>query len=141
MSCHHQHLEHEWILLQNQYDSYEKHSLIIKLVSVLVCSLLLVHTDLDFITVGLCALLWLIDGIWKTFQNRIFQRLLVVEAGLCNEQLIETKAMQLNTLWQAQRGSPAGLLMEYAKNALVPTVLVPHALITALASWASWLST
>ena len=74
----------EWCLLQNQFDSYEKHSLYIKLLNVL---LFFVALTLDVISISIVPvflLLWLQDGIWKTFQSRIEKRLLQVEKYIAN---------------------------------------------------------
>ncbi len=72
----------EWQVLQNQYDSYEKYSLVIKLLAAiflfcgLACQLPSIYTAV------LIAVLWLQDAIWKTFQARIEARLYLVEAQL-----------------------------------------------------------
>ena len=72
----------EWSLLQNQFDSYEKHSLYIKLLSILVLttSIILIGTHVFVILILL--VLWLQDGIWKTFQSRIEERLLLIEGAI-----------------------------------------------------------
>lgn len=122
--------ELEWICLQNQYDSYEKCSLIIKLVSVIVCTALLFHEALDFIVVLLCSVLWLIDSVWKTFQSRISARLLEIENAIVND--TANGAFQFNSQWSKNRPSSTKLLREYLANGLSPTVLGPHVLIIAI---------
>lgn len=123
--------EREWICLQNQYDSYEKFSLVIKLVSVGVCTVLLFHQALDFIVAPLCSILWLIDSIWKTFQSRISDRLLQIERIIAGDS--EIGAFQFNSEWVKNRQSSAKLLSEYLINGLSPTVLAPHVLIISIA--------
>lgn len=123
--------EREWICLQNQYDSYEKFSLIIKLASVFVCSALLFHQALDFIVALLCMVLWLLDSVWKTFQSRIGARLLEVEHAITND--AQKGAFQYNSQWFQNRPSATKLLGEYLANGMSPTVLGPHALIIAIA--------
>ena len=80
-------LHQEWLCLQNQYDSYEKFSLIIKLVSVVLTSLMLFVAHIGVWAIPLVCILWLQDGIWKTFQNRIGERLFVLEKAIvaCTE--------------------------------------------------------
>ncbi len=130
--------ENEWITLQNQFDSYEKFSLIIKLSSVLVCTALLFHETLDLIVIGLCGILWLLDGIWKTFQNRISERLLVVEQAIVQKDA--SNAYQYNSHWLQNRPSSIGLVKEYVASALSPTVAAPHGLLVLLATVSSiWL--
>jgi len=56
-------LQQEWVTLQNQYDSYEKFSMVIKLVRATLCSLVLFHDKLDFVIVVLCAVFWMLVAI------------------------------------------------------------------------------
>lgn len=117
-------LGQEWCCLQNQQDSYEKYSLVIKLTNVLVVSLCLFHTQFDLLIPLLSAVLWVQDGIWKTYQSRIGERLLVVEKAISDQQT--SQAMQFNRQWVDNRPSSAGLIKEYILNALRPTVVFPH---------------
>ncbi len=125
-------LQMEWVTLQNQFDSYEKYSLLIKLFAIAIVTLLLVIEPP--ITALVCSLvLWLQDGIWKTYQGRMSDRLLVVEAGLrCQAEHLA--AFQLNSEWLDQRPSITGLVLEYIKSSLKPTVAFPHVILTAIAS-------
>ncbi|WJG09237.1 hypothetical protein [Aliiglaciecola sp. LCG003] len=127
--------EREWITLQNQYDSYEKYSMLIKLFSVAVCSLLVFHQKLDLIISALCTLLWMLDAIWKTFQHRISQRLLIIEAGLAGSRI--QSPMQYNTAWLANRPNAFGLTADYLKSGLSPTILGPHLIIIAITLFVS----
>ena len=129
-------LQHEWNQLQQQFDSYEKFSLIIKLVSVLLLALLLFHNRFDRLVPILCLVLWGQDAIWKTFQARIGERLLVVESAIIEQQ--GYKAMQFHTSWLASRPSAIGLILQYAKQAVKPTVLYPHLILIAVGVWLSW---
>ncbi|GAC16501.1 hypothetical protein [Aliiglaciecola lipolytica] len=124
-------LQQEWTTLQFQYDSYEKFSLILKLFSVVLCSLLVFHLQLDFVLPILCLIIWMLDGIWKTFQSRIGERLLVVEKSLRDS--IQENALQYNTQWELNRPNSVKLIANYLKNALSPTVFVPHLAIISLA--------
>ena len=66
--------EQEWLLMQTQFDSYEKFSLMVKLASIVLFSLsTILAGDQPFAWGLLFALLvlWLQDSIWKTYQARI----------------------------------------------------------------------
>lgn len=67
-------LQHEWLALQEQYDSYEKFSLVIKLVTVILACVILFAWHQPLWAACIVAILWGQDSIWKTFQNRIAQR-------------------------------------------------------------------
>ncbi|MBU2878315.1 MULTISPECIES: hypothetical protein [Aliiglaciecola] len=131
-------LQQEWTTLQYQYDSYEKFSLLIKVFSVILCSFLVFHVQLDFIVPSLCIVFWMLDGIWKTFQGRISQRLLAVEKALLNP--MQDTGMQYNSQWEFNRPSSMKLIVSYATNALTPTVLVPHLLIILIALMGTYIS-
>ena len=68
----------------------------------------------------------------KTWQARLGARLLVVEAALGGLAMSATRPFQLHTQWQGQRASTVGLLLEYAKSALRPTVAFPYAVLVVL---------
>ncbi|MDC0602906.1 hypothetical protein OAP14_07755 [Aliiglaciecola sp.] len=123
-------LQQEWITLQNQYDSYEKFSLVIKLGSAAICSLVIFHEKLDFVIVGLCLVMWMLDAIWKTFQSRTSDRLLLLEAAIKRHDGVP---MQLHSDWLENRPSVIGLVIGYIKGALTPTVMLPHAAIVGIA--------
>lgn len=123
-------LKNEWALLQNQFDSYEKYSLIIKLVNcgVFFITVLLSSTPI-FVALLLMAL-WGQDAIWKTFQSRIEKRLLLIEKSLLDG--IEERAYQFNNQYQKNRPGVLGLIGEYFGQALRPTIAFPHALLVLL---------
>jgi hypothetical protein len=130
-------LQSEWITLQNQFDSYEKCSLVIKLFNILVCCILVFVLDTKLWSLAVAAILWLQDGIWKTFQGRIGQRLEVVEQAIQdnpNRILDDTShmGMQFNLAWNQLRPHAVGLVSEYIKQALKPTVAYPHVVLMAL---------
>ena len=66
----------EWQTLQNQFDSYEKYSLMIKLAAVLLTAIAMLTQLPILIAMALIGVLWLQDGIWKTFQWRFGRDLL-----------------------------------------------------------------
>ncbi len=118
----------EWCLLQNQFDSYEKHSLYIKLLSVIV---LLAAEALDVINIFMLLILlvlWVQDAIWKTFQSRIEPRLLQIEKYISEGigEGSEKGVCQFNTEYQKVSLTGLSLIMEYAKQSIRPTVAFPH---------------
>ncbi|MBO9489753.1 hypothetical protein J7384_05175 [Endozoicomonas sp. G2_1] len=130
-------LSQEWQILQTQFDSYEKFSLVIKLFNIgfTVFSITLAMPTL--ISLVIISIVWLQDGIWKTFQQRIEQRLLVVEVALApntnvNEANNETAPCQFNQHFLKNRAGAGKLITEYVKNACRPTVAYPHIVLLAL---------
>ncbi|PKG98268.1 hypothetical protein [Paraglaciecola sp. MB-3u-78] len=130
-------LQSEWITLQNQFDSYEKCSLAIKLFSILLCCMLVFALDAGAWPLLVAAILWLQDGIWKTFQNRIGKRLEVVEQAIQDnphhlpEHLLQM-GMQFNLAWTQSRPRAIGLVREYIQQSLKPTVAYPHVVLVFL---------
>tara|TARA_B100001063_G_scaffold19752_1_gene15202 strand:+ start:647 stop:1078 length:432 start_codon:yes stop_codon:yes gene_type:complete len=132
-------LSNEWMLLQNQYDSYEKYSLMIKLVAMVVFYFAHISEKIGWIVLILLAIFWLQDAIWKTFQSRIELRLLAVEEALSDKEPSTQKdgnnnfiAYQFNTDFLSKRPSQIGLIKEYFMQALRPTVAFPYCVLIAL---------
>jgi len=126
------HFSAEWSLLQNQLDSYEKYSLLIKLASIGVLAAAYFTDHLSAFILCLLLILWLQDAIWKNFQARIDIRLLQLEAYLSNEDNLENpngKAYQFNSLYLQNRPRSIGLIKEYLAQALRPTIAFPHLLL------------
>lgn len=134
----------EWTLLQNQFDSYEKYSLLIKLAAILFCGLgLSIKLALDTtswltLIIGIIlGVFWLQDAIWKTFQSRIESRLLKVEIAI-TDMKSETETennfipYQFNSEFLATRAGVLSTLCEYAKQALRPTIAFPHLILMAI---------
>lgn len=122
----------EWTLLQNQFDSYEKYSLLIKLSSVGLLAAAYFSDQLSLLVLSLLLILWMQDAIWKTFQSRIEPRLLRLEEYLANENPsanADGKAFQFNSLYLKTRPSNLGLIKEYFGQALRPTIAFPHLLL------------
>lgn len=120
----------EWCLLQNQFDSYEKHSLYIKLLSISVLLVSEVFGLASFLGVLLLLALWLQDGIWKTFQSRIETRLLKVEKHIAEGS--GSSAFQFNREFNTARLSGLSLINEYVHQSIRPTVAFPHAVLIAI---------
>lgn len=130
-------LHTEWVTLQTQFDSYEKCSLAIKLFSVLICCALVFALNAGVWSLWIVTILWLQDGIWKTFQNRIGQRLEVVEQAIQDSPHhvpddTSQMGMQFNLTWHQSRTSAIGLVGEYLKQSIKPTVAYPHVVLAVL---------
>jgi len=122
-------LGHEWATLQNNYEQYEKYSLLIKLVSIVIfvsCLALTLHMAT---AVAVMLILWTQEGIFRTYQSRLGERILRVEQLLRHASPQLAYACQLHTEWQAVRPGFGGLLAEYAKSMLRPTVAFPYVLL------------
>jgi len=120
-------LETEWCLLQQQFDSYERYSLLIKLLNVVLLSVAILFSKLTFVELVFISILWLQDAIWKTFQARIEARLLFIEQQIEHQE--QQLAFQFNRQWAATRSNTFGLMIEYLGQAIRPTVAFPHAIL------------
>jgi hypothetical protein len=107
----------EWLLLQKQHEHYEFAAMAIKLAAVAIVTL---HPPAVLL---LLAVLWGQEAIIKTFQSRLGERLLRLEAMLREGQ---GQAMQLHTDWLASRPRGVALLGEYLRSACRPTVAFPY---------------
>lgn len=122
---HHSLLAQEWQTLQNNHEQYEAHALLIKLSSLALClgglafGLPLRWTAL---AVALC---WLLEGIFKTYQARLSDRLMRVEF-LLRQELPGLEAMQLHSEWSLKRPGILRLVVGYATSACRPTVSLPY---------------
>ena len=120
-------LHHEWLALQGQHERYEALALGVKLAAFAAAVLVPDNT----LAVALLALLWLQEAVLKTFQGRLGERLLVVEAALQRGDPADG-AMQLHSRWLATRPRGAGLLLQYLRSGLRPTVALPYPLLMLL---------
>lgn len=123
-------LQAEWTVLQQQFDSYEKFSLLIKLCHIIPLMILMALNSLPLVLIFFSSTLWLLDGIWKTFQFRIEDRLLVIENAIKHQ--TNDTAYQFNSTFLAERPNTITLVISYLKNALRPTVAYPHVVLIAL---------
>lgn len=120
--------ESEWLLLQNQFDGYEKYSLLIKLLSISIVSSFYLFNYVTLFTLIVLLILWMQDAIWKTFQSRIEPRLLDIEQ-LLDTDLLENSGKspyQFNRQYHLTRPNQLGLIKEYISQALRPTVAYPY---------------
>ena len=123
-------LHQEWLALQSQHERYEALALGVKLAAF--AAVVLVPDPR--VTLPLLALLWLQEGVLKTFQGRLGDRLLAIEPAL--KAGADAAAMQLHSDWAARRPRGLGLVGQYLKSALRPTVALPYPLLMAVSFWA-----
>ena len=126
-------LGHEWVTLQDNYERYEGWALAIKLAAVLV---FVAGAALQLVPWLICLailMLWLQDGIFKTYQSRLGDRLLQLEKQIAAWGRTGEPSLpfQLHSNWLDYRRSTAGLLSEYLSNACRPTVAFPYVVLFA----------
>jgi hypothetical protein len=117
--------DQEWMSLQSQYEHYERSCLLIKLSCVVLFALGLMFPMNVLLAAAFVLIFWLQEGIFRTFQARLGERLLQVEECLRDPEKIGF-AYQLHTEWLKNRPSVFGLILEYAKHAVRPTVAFPY---------------
>tara|TARA_B100000809_G_scaffold239660_1_gene261354 strand:- start:15 stop:443 length:429 start_codon:yes stop_codon:yes gene_type:complete len=123
-------LVEQWQTLHNDHENYESYALIIKLVAITITLFALAFSVTSMATLLLLATLWLQEGIWKTFQQRTVNAIIVIEDKLA---LTETEHQKesiqpylLYKQWQENRPATSALITEYISNSLKPTVLYPY---------------
>lgn len=134
-------LAQEWVALQSQHERYEHSALLIKLTGVVLLAAGWAWAISDWGLAVLMAVLWLQEGICRTSQSRLGERLLQIERGLktgpqddpVHFQPDGMIAFQLHSVWQSERPGSMGLLAEYAGNAARPTVAFPYVFLMSLA--------
>lgn len=117
-------LQQEWVTLQQEYEGFEKYSLIIKLFNLALVAWTLAHDTMPVWIILVMGVVWLLDGIWKTFQSRTEARLLTVEKAIQEQQLY--RGMQYHSAWQSHTQSAGAMIAEYVRQSLRPTVAVSH---------------
>lgn len=133
-------LGQEWQTLQDNHEQHERNALLIKLSALALCFTGLftqIATTWIAILVLLC---WGLEGIFKTYQSRLADRLLVIEA-LIRHTPPTPAAMQLHSSWATCRPGGARLLVGYALSACRPTVTFPYLpllLLLGIGRWLSW---
>lgn len=124
----------EWAILQPLYERYEWPALVIKLLAVVLFGAGIALDMQARWLVLLCLVLWLQEGIFKTYQARLGARLLRLEQWLAGDVAAATlQAFHLHRDWAAQRGGSIGLVFEYLRSASRPTVAFPYVLLLLVA--------
>ncbi len=128
--------QQEWQILHNNHEQYEHYALIIKLVAIGLSVVLLINHVTLLIAISLLATLWLQEGIWKTYQNRLAKYLILLEQQLIPQATQLTSPpisnFQLYSRWQANSGGTITLLTEYLTNALRPTIAYPYVILISI---------
>ena len=122
-------LRQEWAILQNNYEQYEKHGLLIKLASIALFVFNLAWGLNVAMTVSILLIMWVQEGICKTYQSRLGERILRVEQHIRQSSVHTFFGYQLHSEWSAMRPEFTGLLAEYGKGMLRPTVAFSHVLL------------
>jgi hypothetical protein len=134
-------LSQEWKTLQGNHERHEQNALFIKLACLALC-LAGLASRLPLYWIGLTVLLcWMQEGIFKTYQSRLSDRLLCVELQLRQAQATQS-AMQLHTDWTASRPGGTALIFSYASSSVRPTVAFPYLpllVMLGLGHWLSWI--
>lgn len=122
-------LQHEWLLQQQRRNDMENYSLLTRLIAL--CSFLwLSRTQPSAVFLASAMLLfWLLEAMWKAEQSRVTKRLLQLEQAIREQDL--AAAMQFHSLWWQQRSGFVGLIVEYVKAALTPSVAVLYVVLAA----------
>lgn len=130
-------LQQEWELLHEDHERYDRNALYIKLAAIICCALSLAY-QLSFLLGTLFVLtLWLQEGIWRTFQSRIADRLMLVEQGIKSRE--DVSAFQLYSSWEQERPSTMGLIKSYISNSVRPTVAFPYIILLCIEFIVIWL--
>jgi len=119
-------LSQEWTTLQNNHESHERSALWIKLVAVVLSALAWVAGLVPEVLAALVLMLWCQEAVLKTWQNRLADRLVGIEAMFRGEAEGVVQPFQLHSRWLAQRPGLKGLLLDYARSAIRPTVAFPY---------------
>ncbi len=120
----------EWSVLQPLYERYEFGALAIKLTAVVLFFGGIVIELHGAWLLLLIAVLWLQEGIFKTCQARLGERLLAIEQDIAAG--ATAGAFALHTRWQVQRKGVFGLVREYLSTAMRPTVAFPYLVLLVL---------
>jgi hypothetical protein len=121
-------LSQEWTTLQDNHERYETGGLLLKLAGVAIWGVGMAWGRHELLVNLLVLILWIQEGVYRTFQARLGVRILRIEALLGRDDA-EGAAFQLHSEWLANRPGVAGLLAEYGKSALRPTVAFPYAVL------------
>ncbi|MDN4503319.1 hypothetical protein QX776_12985 [Alteromonadaceae bacterium BrNp21-10] len=123
-----QQLQQEWLALQQQSEDIEGRCLWLKVINVVICAWCLMYTF--GAGIALVAIVYVLEAMYKTMQSRLLDRIVTIETALAENNPID--AFQLHRQWMQHRPGMLGLVCEYAKQCLRPTVAFPHLLLVIL---------
>jgi len=121
--------QNEWTILHSDIEKYERGSLIIKLAGILICAAALAFNIDKVYSIVLICILWLQDGIWKTFQKRLEARIIFIEQAMQDSANNVSNAFQLYSQWELKRQGVTALITEYLLTSMKPTVAYPYVLL------------
>ena len=124
----------EWQQLHSSNEKYEYFALVIKLVAIVLTVFQIISDLPNTIVLLVLAVLWLQEGIWKTYQSRTNDRIERLEQALLDIKLEDkrlanendTIAFQFYLQWSKNRAGSIALMKEYIKNSVKPTVIYPY---------------
>ncbi len=125
-------LKKEWEILHGDNEKYERYSLLIKLACILVTLSLIIFSANIILSLFIIAIFWGQEAIWKTFQERLCERILVLEKALGSDSQSLPQSFQFYSEWIKNKPSTSGVIKAYAKNALKPTVIYPYIILMLL---------
>lgn len=125
-------LQTEWTIIHKDIERYECHTLAIKLFAVLISSFSLAYSINELLVISIILVLWLQDGIWKTFQQRLHSRILIIEQSIQNNPNENCTPFQLYTQWEGKRPGAIGLIQHYLSSSIKPTVAYPYVILIGL---------
>ncbi len=123
-------LNEEWQILHQDYERYDRYSLLIKLTAILSSLIVIGLTIHLWVALIFILVLWLQEGIWRTVQARTSERLLALEQLIKRDE--QKAALQFYSDWEATQHGTSGLIKEYMRNALRPTVAYPYIVLLAI---------
>ena len=118
--------QREWVILQNQYEQYERYALGIKLLAVTLCFWGFTSSISYLAVIFIVLVLWLQEAVWKTFQGRTENRLMELEARIDGQSYGAEVAFQVHRKWSITKGGNQDLIAEYMASAKRPTVMFPY---------------
>ncbi len=120
-------LQQQWSTLHNNVERSESLALVLKMLAVVVLLVgLIAGINLTIIDL-LLLVLWLQEGIWKTFQSRTELYLLDIEKVLLDKEVDIGLGFYSN--WVKSRPGLKTLVLQYLSNAIRPTVAYPYVIL------------
>ena len=121
-------LQLEWLALHRDNEKYEHYSLLIKLIAITLTFIGIIMQQPALLMINFIFILWLQDSIWKTYQGRTNDRILLLEQEIINKKQ-STSAFSFYSQWQEKRPKALKLMLEYIKSSIRPTVAYPYVIL------------